>query len=237
MSNLAYDKLFQNGGMTLGLMTPAARKPAQRADVVIELAVASRAGRYGFAALWASHAAPQSAAEGSHPILDDPFVWLAALGAAAPGVALAAQLALPPDGLIPWLDGARSLQRMSCGRCVLGVSGADGSDAARWRLEAALADPGVERVPVLHLDAPAARQPIVRPLLLELDERASAAAQPSRQGFRGGRIALSCELERLAEAGVGHVLLHLLRNGRPVLDVIDELGTEVLPRLAMGVSS
>ncbi|MYN29148.1 LLM class flavin-dependent oxidoreductase [Duganella levis] len=237
MSNLAYNKLFQSDGMTLGLMTPAARKPGQRADVVLELAVATRADRYGFAALWASQAPPQSATEGSHPILDDPFVWLAAIGAAAPGVALAAQLDLPRHGMTQWLAGACSLQRMSCGRCVLGVSGADHTEAARLRLEAALGDRGGEHVPVLHIDGHAARQPMVRPLLLELDERASAPAQASRQGFRGGRIALSGALERLAEAGVGHVLLHLVRNGRPVLDVIDELGTEVLPRLSVGVSS
>lgn len=236
MSNLAYDKLFRSGGMTLGLMTPAARKPGQRADVVIELAVATRADRYGFAALWASQGAPQSAAEGSHPILDDPFVWLAAIGAAAPGVALAAQLDLPRHGMTQWLAGARSLQRMSCGRCVLGVSGADDTAAARMQLEAALAEQGAERVPVLHIDGRAERQPMVRPLLLELDERASAPALPSRHGFSGGRIALAGELERLGQAGVGHVLVHLLRNGRPVLDVIDELGTEVLPRLPVWVS-
>jgi len=52
------------------------------------------------------------------------------------------------------------------------------------------------------------------------------------QVWYGGRIALAAELERLADAGVAHVLLHLVRNGRPVLDIIDELGTEVIPRLA-----
>ncbi|WP_166454822.1 LLM class flavin-dependent oxidoreductase [Duganella aquatilis] len=232
MTNPVYPKLFQSGCMTMGLMTPAARKPGQPADVAIELAVARRADRYGFAALWASQSSPDA----GDAILDDPFVWLAAIGAAAPGVALAARLDLPRHGMPPWLGAVRSLQRMSGGRCVLGAALADDSEPARLHLEAMLAEQGAERVPVLHIDGRADLQPVVRQLYLELDERAGAPAQQSGQGFRGGRIALSAELERLAESGVGHLLVHLVRNGRPVLDVLDELGTEVLPRLPLGVA-
>lgn len=237
MADLAYDKLFQNGGMTLGLMMPTAGKHGQRADVVLALAIAMRANRYGFAALWASQTPAQSPAEGGIPLLEDPFVWLAAIGAAAPSLALGAQLDLQRQGTTQWLAGACALQRMSCGRCVLGVGSADDIAAARLQLEAALANQGGERVPLLQIDGPVVSRSMVRPLFLELEERASAPVQAVRQGFRGGRIALSRALERLAEAGVGHVLVHLLRNGRPLLDVIDELGTDVLPRLCVGVPS
>jgi hypothetical protein len=235
MTDPVHPKLFQSGCMTMGLMTPAARKPGQPADVAIELAVARRADRYGFAALWASQS-PPAGADAGDAILDDPFVWLAAIGAAAPGVALAARLELPRHGMPQWLGAARSLQRMSGGRCMLGVTLAGDSEPARLHLEALLAQQGAERVPVLHIDGRADLQPVVRQLHLELDERAGAPAQPSRQGFRGGRIALSAALERMAESGVAHVLVHLVRNGRPVLDVMDELGTEVVPRLALGVA-
>nr|WP_315250832.1 hypothetical protein [uncultured Duganella sp.] len=233
----AYAKLFQSGRLSMGLMTPPARKPGQCADVAIELAVARRAGSYGFAALWASQTAPLGA-EGGQVVLDDPFVWLAAIGAAAPGVALAAQLELSPDGVTPWLGAARSLQRMSGGRCVLGVRETGHTTSARLRLQQALAGQAEQPIALLQLDGRAASpaQPLVHTLYLELDERAGAPAQQSGQRLRGGRLALAGELERLAEAGVAHVLVHLLRNGRPVLDVIDELGTEVVPRLPQAVS-
>ncbi|MRW92914.1 LLM class flavin-dependent oxidoreductase [Duganella sp. FT80W] len=236
MPDLAYEKLFQSGFMTLGLMTPAARKPGQRADVAIELAVAKRADQYGFSALWASQAPSPYIPDAERAVFDDPFVWLTAIGAAAPNAALVAQLDLSRYGSAQLVSSARSLQRMSGGRCVLGLSDADGGDIGRLHLEKMLAADGAEQVPILHLDGAVDRHPVVRQLYLELDERASAPRQPIKHGWRGGRIALSAQLDRLAESGVAHVLIHLVRNGRPSLDLIDEIGTEVIPRLAVGVA-
>ena len=236
---VACQTLFQSGALTLGLTTPAARKPGQYADVATELAVARRADRYGFAALWASQPpwplATANFTDDGQAAFDDPFVWLAALGAVAPRAALVVQADWFRYDRAQLLNAARSLQRMTNGRCALGFAGADDGYISRLVEQAALqAAPGI---PVLHLDGDGQRHPVMRELTLDVDDSASAPAALTGQVWRGGRIALAVELERLAEAGVAHVLLHLVRNGRPTLDVIDELGTEVIPRLAAMVSA
>lgn len=270
-ATIACQTLFEGGALTLGLMTPAARKPGQYADVATELAVARRADRFGFAALWAAQAPVADAAE---TMLDDPFVWLAALGAAAPSATLVAQ----PDWSRPdrpqLVQAARSLQRMVRGRCALAVAGSDAVDVGGLLAEAGSGSgttQGVPHIPLLHVGDATGRHPVVRQLYLELDEHAHAPPQlsgqqcrhdehahaplrltgqycelgeyslalqlPAGQHWRGGRIALLAALERLADDGVAHVVLHLVRNGRPALDIIDELGTEVMPRLAASLSA
>lgn len=251
-ATIACQTLFEGGALTLGLMTPAARKAGQYADVATELAVARRADRFGFAALWAAQAPVADAAE---TMLDDPFVWLAALGAAAPSATLVAQ----PDWSRPdrpqLVQAARSLQRMVRGRCALAVAGSDAVDVGGL-LAGTGTGPiqGVPHIPLLHVGDATGRHPVVRQLYLELDEHAHAPPQlprqlcghdeharallqPAGQHWRGGRIALLAALERLADDGVAHVVLHLVRNGRPALDIIDELGTEVMPRLAASLSA
>jgi len=224
---LACQKMFRSGALTLGLMTPAARKPGHHADVATELAVARRADRYGVAALWARQAPWPVAADAGQIEPDDPFVWLAALGAAAPTAALVAQSDWLRHDRAQLLNGARSLQRVTGGRCALGVAGADEGYLSRLVVQAP-----APRIALLHLDGAGQHHPVMRQVTLDLDECAGARGAMTGQVWHGGRIALAAELERLADAGVAHVLLHLVRNGRPVLDIIDELGTEVIPRLA-----
>ncbi|MXN30513.1 TIGR03571 family LLM class oxidoreductase [Delftia sp. CH05] len=73
------------------------------------------------------------------------------------------------------------------------------------------------------------QKPFVQSLHLDLLEDADAPAQPIELGMRTGRKALVGYLARLEAMGVRHVLLHLARGPRSVLDIIDELGLDVLP--------
>lgn len=66
---------------------------------------------------------------------------------------------------------------------------------------------------------------------LELLADPAAAPEPLELGLRTGREALVAYLHRLRGMGVGHVLFNLGRQ-RPAREVIEELGAEVLPRLA-----
>ncbi|MCQ9617080.1 TIGR03571 family LLM class oxidoreductase [Paenalcaligenes niemegkensis] len=74
-------------------------------------------------------------------------------------------------------------------------------------------------------------KPFVQSLQLDLLQDPVAAAEPINLGLRCGRNALLDYLRRLEALGVGHVLINLARNERPVRDVIQELGEEVLPLL------
>lgn len=74
-------------------------------------------------------------------------------------------------------------------------------------------------------------KPFVQSLQLDLLERADAPAEPIELGLRTGRDALVAYLDRMEDAGVSHVLLNLVRGPRPAMDVINELGRDVLPRL------
>jgi len=74
-------------------------------------------------------------------------------------------------------------------------------------------------------------KPFVQSLQLDLLDDADAPAEPIELGLRTGRRALVGYLDRLEDAGVAHVLLNLVRGHRPAMDVIDELGRDVLPRL------
>ena len=74
-------------------------------------------------------------------------------------------------------------------------------------------------------------KPFVQSLHLDLVEEANAPPLPIELGIRTGRNALVEYLVRMEAMGVAHVLLHLARGPRPVLDIIDELGQDVLPSL------
>ncbi|MGJ7564523.1 TIGR03571 family LLM class oxidoreductase [Variovorax sp. GB1R11] len=74
-------------------------------------------------------------------------------------------------------------------------------------------------------------KPFVQSLQLDLLDDAHAPAEAIELGLRTGRHALVAYLDRMEDAGVAHVLLNLVRGPRPAMDVIDELGREVLPRL------
>jgi luciferase-type oxidoreductase len=76
-----------------------------------------------------------------------------------------------------------------------------------------------------------ADKPFVQSLQLELLADPSAPAAPLPLGLRAGRQALLAYLERMAGLGVAHMLLNL-QGPRPLAAQIEELGRDIVPRLA-----
>ncbi len=74
-------------------------------------------------------------------------------------------------------------------------------------------------------------KPFIQSLQIDLLEDPAAPAEPIELGLRTGRDALVAYLDRMEDAGVAHVLMNLVRGPRPAVEVVDELGREVLPRL------
>jgi luciferase-type oxidoreductase len=126
--NPAYARVLDAGHLTLGLMTPLVRAPDQPADYARETALAARADALGIAALW-TRDVPLIVPQGSTreaAVLDDPFVWLAALAVAAPRVALGTAAAvLPLRQPLHVAKAAWSLDRLSGGRFILGLGSGD----------------------------------------------------------------------------------------------------------------
>lgn len=167
--NRAYGQVLGAGHLTLGLMTPLLRAPDAAADLPREMALAARAGALGIAALWTRDVpliVPQGTAREA-AVLDDPFVWLAALALAAPGTAIGTAAAvLPLRDPLHLAKTAWSLDRLSGGRMILGLGSGDRPeefaafgvgaerDAAfrqRWALlRAALAPEPAQRTPLLE---------------------------------------------------------------------------------------
>jgi luciferase-type oxidoreductase len=75
-------------------------------------------------------------------------------------------------------------------------------------------------------------KPFVQSIRLELASRADAPLEAIELGVRAGRLALRDYLERMGGIGVAHVLVNLVSGARPVLDMIDELGLDLLPGMA-----
>ncbi len=128
MLNLAHDRVFGAGRLTIGLMTPLAREPDALADPAIEQALARTADELGFDALWTRDVpllVPQGADPQATP-LDDPFLWLQLLGAATTRVALGmAAAVLPLREPLHLAKSALSLDRFSGGRFILGLGSGD----------------------------------------------------------------------------------------------------------------
>jgi luciferase-type oxidoreductase len=126
--NRAYARVLDAGHLTLGLMTPLERAPGELADFPRETALAARAGALGLAALWTRDvplAIPQGSS-GEAALLDDPFVWLAALALAAPTAAIGTAAAvLPLRHPLHLAKAAWSLDRLSGGRFILGLGSGD----------------------------------------------------------------------------------------------------------------
>lgn len=76
-----------------------------------------------------------------------------------------------------------------------------------------------------------AHKPFVQSLELQLLESPAASSEPLELGLRTGRNQLIEYLGRLKGLGVGHVIVHLSNKGRPISDMIREIGQEVLPRI------
>jgi luciferase-type oxidoreductase len=140
--NPAYARVFGGPRLTLGLMTPLERGWGMAADYARESALAARAGVLGIDALWTRDvplAIPQGDS-GEAALLDDPFIWLAALALAAPGPAIGLGAAvLPLRHPLHLAKAALSLDRLSGGRLILGLGSGDRPEE--------LAAFGVERPP------------------------------------------------------------------------------------------
>ena len=126
--NPGWRQVLDAGHLTLGLMTPLARERDHASDPARELALAARAGRLGIAALW-TRDVPLIVPQGSTreaAVLDEPFVWLAALAGAAPGTAIGTAAAvLPLRDPLHLAKAAWSLDRLSGGRFILGLGSGD----------------------------------------------------------------------------------------------------------------
>jgi luciferase-type oxidoreductase len=166
--NRAYTQVLGAGRLTLGLMTPLERGAGNQADFARETVLAARAGALGIAALWTRDvplAIPQGSS-GEAALLDDPFVWLAALALAAPGTAIGLGAAvLPLRHPLHLAKAALSLDRLSGGRLILGLGSGDRPEELaafgverptevlyreRWALlRSALAPDGDERAAML----------------------------------------------------------------------------------------
>jgi luciferase-type oxidoreductase len=93
--------------------------------------------------------------------------------------------------------------------------------AAQWRAAVEIAAPG-------------SFKPFVQSLYVDLSDDPDAAPTPIHLGFRGGRHFVLRFLEALRSVGVNHVILNLKYGARNAGDVLDEIGQEILPRLADG---
>lgn len=91
--------------------------------------------------------------------------------------------------------------------------------AARWRSE-------------VHAASPGTFKPFVQSLYVDLADDPDLPARPIHLGFRAGRHFLLRFLDSLRVVGVNHVILNLKYGARPASEVLEEIGTEVLPPLA-----
>lgn len=73
------------------------------------------------------------------------------------------------------------------------------------------------------------RKPYLQSLYIDLLEDPAAPPKTNPLGFRSGRNYLLEQLKRMEVTGVNHVMLVLRPASRPVEEVMDELGKEVLP--------
>jgi luciferase-type oxidoreductase len=90
---------------------------------------------------------------------------------------------------------------------------------ARWGREVEAATPG-------------AFKPFVQSLYIDLAEEPQLSPTPIHLGFRAGRHFLLRFLDALRAIGVNHVIFNFKYGTRPASEVLEEIGTEVLPALA-----
>ncbi len=82
-----------------------------------------------------------------------------------------------------------------------------------------------------------APKPFVQSMLLDLQADPTAPAEPLPLGLKVGRDGLRAYLQRVHAQGVAHVMFNLMDNGRPVDDVLGEIGEHVLPDTRRWVST
>jgi hypothetical protein len=90
---------------------------------------------------------------------------------------------------------------------------------ARWRRE-------------VHAASPGALKPFVRSIYVDPAEDPHLPPAPIHLGFRAGGHFLLRFLDSLRVVGVNHITLNPKYGTRPASEVLEEIGTEVLPPLA-----
>jgi luciferase-type oxidoreductase len=93
--------------------------------------------------------------------------------------------------------------------------------AERWRSAVAAADQSVFK-------------PLAQSLYVDLTQGADQQPSPIHLGFRSGRKFLLQFLEALRHAGINHVILNFKYSKRDAGELLEEIGTEILPRLESG---
>ncbi|AWX56064.1 LLM class oxidoreductase [Brevibacillus brevis] len=84
---------------------------------------------------------------------------------------------------------------------------------------------------------PGVFKPFIQPLHLDLAENPDESVTPIRLGYRVGRKMLLELLAMYQEVGVNHLFFALFPSKRPIDEVIDELGQEVLPYFPAHIDS
>ena len=75
------------------------------------------------------------------------------------------------------------------------------------------------------------RKPFAQSLFVDLTADPSGGPEPIFLGYRLGRLRLLEHLDQLRSLGVSHVFLNLRHSTRPVPEVVEEIASEILPRL------
>ncbi len=76
-------------------------------------------------------------------------------------------------------------------------------------------------------------KPVAQSLYIDLAEDPDAAPRPIHLGYRLGRNRLADLFDDLRSNGINHVALNLKFSRRPVADVIDEIGRDVIPHFGI----
>ncbi|OAN63280.1 LLM class oxidoreductase [Sphingomonas sp. TDK1] len=79
-------------------------------------------------------------------------------------------------------------------------------------------------------------KPFLQSLYIDLDAQPSMPPTPIHLGFKLGRDYLMKLLEALEAIGVDHVILNLKYGRRPAAEVVEELGSHVVPRFGAHTS-
>lgn len=79
--------------------------------------------------------------------------------------------------------------------------------------------------------APGRFKPFAQSLYVDLDADPQLPPTPIHLGFKSGRQFLLRFLQASSGIGVNHVILNLKYGARPAAEVLEEIGTEVLPAL------
>lgn len=72
-------------------------------------------------------------------------------------------------------------------------------------------------------------KPFMQSLYVDLTQEPNTGPKPIHLGFKSGTAYLISHLKQLEAFGVNHVILNLKYNSRPASEIIEEIGTQVLP--------